>query len=118
MDQHMRKEGLTDKPWNQPVTAAELDKDPQLKQAVELLQHWPPKNLAQQKPLIGAVSLNAVFREKVTTSTPRMRGGMVTYSPLLSWGKREYSFIWMPPYPFSFLTLRLLSLIILFTLTY
>ncbi len=48
MDRHMHKEGLTDKPWNQPVTAAELDKDPQLKKAVELLNHWPPKNLAQK----------------------------------------------------------------------
>ena len=51
MDRHMRKEGLTDKPWNQPITAAELDKDPQLKKAVELLNHWPPKSLAQQKPV-------------------------------------------------------------------
>jgi carboxyl-terminal processing protease len=41
--QHMRREGLTDKPWNQPVTAAELDKDLQLKKAVELIQNWPPK---------------------------------------------------------------------------
>lgn len=49
MERHIRKEGLTDKPWNQPVTKAELDKDPQLKRAVELLQHWPPKILAQQK---------------------------------------------------------------------
>lgn len=46
MSQHMHKEGLTDKAWNQPVTAAELDKDPQLKRAAEVLQHWPPKNLA------------------------------------------------------------------------
>jgi carboxyl-terminal processing protease len=47
LSQHMRRQGLTDKPWNQPITPAELDKDPQLKQAVELLRHWPPKNLAQ-----------------------------------------------------------------------
>jgi len=47
LSQHMRREGLTDKPWNQPITPAELDKDPQLQRAVELLRHWPPKNLAQ-----------------------------------------------------------------------
>ena len=51
MNRHMRKEGLTDKPWNQPITTAELDKDPQLKKAVELLNHWPPKSFAQQKPV-------------------------------------------------------------------
>jgi len=51
MDRHMRKEGLTDKAWNQPITTAELDRDPQLKKAVELLNHWPPKSLAQQKPV-------------------------------------------------------------------
>lgn len=48
LSQHMRREGLTDKPWNQPITQEELDKDPQLKKAVDLLRHWPPpKNLAQ-----------------------------------------------------------------------
>jgi carboxyl-terminal processing protease len=47
LSQHMRREGLTDKPWNQPITPDELDKDPQLKRAVELLRNWPPKNLAQ-----------------------------------------------------------------------
>jgi carboxyl-terminal processing protease len=47
LSQHMRREGLTDKPWNQPITPDELDKDPQLKKAVEMLRHWPPKNLAQ-----------------------------------------------------------------------
>ena len=46
MERHIRKEGLTDKPWSQPITTAELDKDPQLKRAVELLNHWPPKTLA------------------------------------------------------------------------
>ncbi len=45
---HMRKEGLTDKAWNQPITAAELDRDQQLKKAVELLRNWPPKKLAQK----------------------------------------------------------------------
>jgi len=48
MDRHMRKEGLTDKPWTQPITAPELEKDPQLKKAVELLNQWPPKSLAQR----------------------------------------------------------------------
>jgi carboxyl-terminal processing protease len=47
LDQHMRREGLTDKPWNQPITPEELDKDPPLKKAVEILRSWPPKNLAQ-----------------------------------------------------------------------
>jgi len=47
LSQHMRAEGLTDKPWNQPITPEELAKDPQLKRAVELLRKWPPKNLAQ-----------------------------------------------------------------------
>jgi carboxyl-terminal processing protease len=49
LTRHMRREGLTDKPWNQPITPEELDKDPQLQQAVEVLRHWPPKNLAQRR---------------------------------------------------------------------
>ena len=48
LSKHMRKEGLTDKPWNQPITAAELNQDPQLKRAVEMLRNWPPKKVAQQ----------------------------------------------------------------------
>src|SRR3989339_2042508 len=48
LSQHMRREGLTDKPWNQPITPEELGKDPQLKRAVELLRQWPPKNLAKK----------------------------------------------------------------------
>jgi carboxyl-terminal processing protease len=47
LSQHMRREGLTDRPWNQPITAEELEKDVQLKKAVELLRNWPPKNLAK-----------------------------------------------------------------------
>ncbi|MFZ5449206.1 MAG: S41 family peptidase [Thermodesulfobacteriota bacterium] len=47
LTQHMRGEGLTDKPWNQPITQEELDKDIQLKKAVELLRNWSPKNLAK-----------------------------------------------------------------------
>ena len=46
LERHMLKQGLTDKPWSQPVTPAELDKDPQLKKAVELLHNWPAKNVA------------------------------------------------------------------------
>ena len=46
LERHMLKQGLTDKPWNEPISAAELDKDPQLKRAVELLRNWPPKALA------------------------------------------------------------------------
>jgi carboxyl-terminal processing protease len=45
---HMRREGLTDRPWSQPITPAELDLDPQLKRAVELLRDWPPKKVTQQ----------------------------------------------------------------------
>ncbi|OGP74234.1 MAG: peptidase S41 [Deltaproteobacteria bacterium RBG_13_58_19] len=48
LDRHMRKEGITDKAWDQPLTANDLNQDPVLKQAVDLLRHWPPKNLAQQ----------------------------------------------------------------------
>jgi carboxyl-terminal processing protease len=45
---HMRKEGITDKPWDNPISQAELDKDLPLKRAVELLRNWPPKKLAQR----------------------------------------------------------------------
>jgi len=48
LSQHMRREGLTDKPWNQPITPEELEKDAQLKRAVEVLRNWPPKKLARQ----------------------------------------------------------------------
>jgi len=44
----LRKEGITDKPWSQPITAEELGQDPQLKRAVEILRNWPPKKMAQQ----------------------------------------------------------------------
>jgi carboxyl-terminal processing protease len=54
MESHIHKQGLTDKPWSQPITAAELDKDPQLKRAVDLLNQWPPKSLAQHPPAAGA----------------------------------------------------------------
>jgi len=48
LKKHMRKEGLTDRPWSQPITAQELDQDPQLKRAVEILRNWPPKKVTQQ----------------------------------------------------------------------
>jgi len=48
LSKHMRKEGITDKPWSQPIAAQELEQDPQLKRAVEILRHWPPKKVAQQ----------------------------------------------------------------------
>jgi len=48
LDRHMRGEMLTDKPWDQPVSQAELDRDPVLKKALEILRRWPPKNLAQK----------------------------------------------------------------------
>ncbi|MGP8052179.1 MAG: S41 family peptidase [Desulfobaccales bacterium] len=48
LERHILRQGLTDKPWNQPIDAAELDKDPQLKRAVELLHNWPAKFLAQR----------------------------------------------------------------------
>jgi carboxyl-terminal processing protease len=48
LTEHMQRQGLTDKPWNEPISPEELNKDLQLKAAVELLRHWPPpKNLAK-----------------------------------------------------------------------
>jgi carboxyl-terminal processing protease len=54
LDRHMRREGLTDKPWSQPVSQAELDHDPILKKAVELMNHWPVKKLAEKGPASGS----------------------------------------------------------------
>ncbi len=48
MERHMRGEGITDKPWNQPLTMADLEQDYVLKQAVEILKNWPPKIVAQK----------------------------------------------------------------------
>lgn len=45
LERRMHKKGLTDKPWSQPITPNELEKDPQLAQAVKNLQHWPPPQL-------------------------------------------------------------------------
>jgi carboxyl-terminal processing protease len=49
LTKHMRKEGLTDKPWNQPITEEELNQDPQLKRAVDILRNWPPKKPVTQQ---------------------------------------------------------------------
>jgi carboxyl-terminal processing protease len=54
LDRHMRREGLTDKPWTQPISQPELDHDPILKKAVELMQHWPVKKLAEKEPAPGS----------------------------------------------------------------
>lgn len=45
LKRRMHKEGLTDKPWTTPITSKELKQDTQLKQAFEILKHWPPKKL-------------------------------------------------------------------------
>jgi len=41
LERRMKREGLTDKPWSQPVTAEELKKDPQLAKALELIKKMP-----------------------------------------------------------------------------
>ncbi|MDI6853345.1 MAG: S41 family peptidase [Deltaproteobacteria bacterium] len=48
LERHMRKEGLTDKPWNQPLTKQELERDPVLAEGVEIIRNWPPPTLAKQ----------------------------------------------------------------------
>jgi carboxyl-terminal processing protease len=48
LDRHMRGEGLTDRPWNQPLTKEEMERDPALAKAVEIIRTWPPKKLARQ----------------------------------------------------------------------
>ena len=48
LERHMRGEGLTDKPWNQPLAKEELQRDPALAKAVEILRNWPPKELARK----------------------------------------------------------------------
>ena len=48
LDRHMRGEGITDKAWDKPLTDKDLKQDPVLKKAVEMLRHWPPKELAQK----------------------------------------------------------------------
>ena len=51
LDRHMRGEGITDKAWDKPLTDKDLKQDPVLKKAVEILRHWPPKELAQKPSL-------------------------------------------------------------------
>ncbi len=48
LDRHMRGEGITDKPWDKPLTHDDLKHDQVLKKAVEVLRNWPPKGLAQK----------------------------------------------------------------------
>jgi carboxyl-terminal processing protease len=48
LERHMRGEGLTDKPWNQPLAKEELQRDPALAKAVEIIRNWPPKELARK----------------------------------------------------------------------
>jgi carboxyl-terminal processing protease len=46
LNRRMKGEGLTDKAWNIPISADELEHDPQLARAVQALRQWPPKKLA------------------------------------------------------------------------
>jgi carboxyl-terminal processing protease len=48
LERHMRREGLTDKPWTQPLTKQELERDPVLAEGVEIIRNWPPPILAKQ----------------------------------------------------------------------
>jgi carboxyl-terminal processing protease len=48
LERHMRREGVTDKPWTQPITKQELERDPVLAEGVEIIRNWPPSNLAKQ----------------------------------------------------------------------
>ncbi len=43
LEKRMRRQGLTDKPWSQPVTAEELKADPQLAKALEVIKKMPPR---------------------------------------------------------------------------
>jgi len=45
---HMKGEGITDKPWDKPLTDADLKQDPVLQKAVEILRRWPPKEMVKQ----------------------------------------------------------------------
>jgi carboxyl-terminal processing protease len=46
LDRHMRGEGLTDKPWDKPLTDEDIKNDFVLKKAMEVMRNWPPKELA------------------------------------------------------------------------
>jgi carboxyl-terminal processing protease len=47
LNRRMRGEGLTDKAWTVPISAEELEHDPQLAKAVQILRQWPPKKFAE-----------------------------------------------------------------------
>lgn len=47
LERRMRGEGLTDKSWSVPISAAEVEQDPQLAKAVELLRNWTPQTVAE-----------------------------------------------------------------------
>jgi carboxyl-terminal processing protease len=47
LDRHMRGEGITDKPWDHPLTEQDLKQDPVLQKAVELLRRWPPAEMSR-----------------------------------------------------------------------
>ena len=47
LDRRMKGEGITDKAWNVPISAEELEHDPQLARAVQTLRQWPPKKFAE-----------------------------------------------------------------------
>jgi carboxyl-terminal processing protease len=47
LERHMRGEGLTDRPWDKPLTKEELERDAALTKAVEILRTWPPKMAKQ-----------------------------------------------------------------------
>lgn len=47
LNRRMKGEGITDKPWTMPITPEELERDPQLARAVQILRQWPPKKLSE-----------------------------------------------------------------------
>ena len=47
LDRRMKGEGITDKAWDVPISAEELEHDPQLARAVQTLRQWPPKKFAE-----------------------------------------------------------------------
>lgn len=49
LERHMKGEGLTDRPWDKPLTKEELERDPALAKAVEILRTGPPKLAKQPK---------------------------------------------------------------------
>ncbi|WP_449244355.1 S41 family peptidase [Desulfobacca acetoxidans] len=46
LQRRMKGEGITDKPWTVPISSEELEKDPQLAQAVQVVRQGPPKKTA------------------------------------------------------------------------